>query len=133
MQNISLEVTNSLFKGLYLLFDHNALVLAYISGLIICGFISFLRPSRLAFLFTFSFAALAFGYEYDKHIIEPLRTQTLATVIPTPGTHQRAAKLIDLVLSNLLPVFFFIIGWSSLFITIIISIWPKKKESVTVP
>ncbi|OGY27488.1 MAG: hypothetical protein A3F33_03145 [Candidatus Woykebacteria bacterium RIFCSPHIGHO2_12_FULL_43_10] len=123
---MSEDLVSNLFNGLYLLFNHNSVVLAYFCGLVISALISLFRPSRLAFLFTLAFGVLAFGYEYDKHLIEPLREQTLATIAPTPGTHLKAARLISLFLSELLPVFLFILGWGLLFVGIFLATWKKK-------
>lgn len=125
---MSTDLSTNLLSGLYLLFDHNALVISYFLGLIICGIISFLRPSRLAFFLTFTFAVLTFGYEYDKHIIEPFRNQTLATIAPTPGTHIRAAKLINLLITEFLPIVLFVIGWGSLLASIVFILLRKPSS-----
>lgn len=124
---MSEDLISNLFNGLYLLFNHNSVVVAYFCGLVISMLVSFFRPSRLAFLFTLAFGVLTFGYEYDKHLIEPLREQTLATIAPTPGTHLKATKLINLVLSELLPVFLFILGWGLLISSVLVATWKRKN------
>lgn len=123
----TLDLIENLLNGLYLLFTHNGLLIAYFSGLVVSGIISFYRPSRLSFLFTLSFLVLTFSFEYDKHIINPLREQTLATLVPNPLTHRKFSKLINLILSELLPVFFFILGWVLLLLSIFLSVWTKSN------
>lgn len=130
---VASDLIENIVNGLYLLFNHNSVVLAYFFGLLVCAIISFLRPSRAAFAITASFAILVFSFEYDKHIIEPLRTQTLATIIPTQGTHLKATKIIDLFLSELLPVIFYLLGWGLLTTSIALTLWNRKGQVVMRP
>lgn len=125
---VTVDLIENLLNGLYLLFTHNGLLIAYFSGLVVSGIISFYRPSRLAFLFTASFIALTFSFEYDKHIINPLREQTLATLVPNPLTHRKISKIINLILSELLPIFFFILGWALLLISVCLSVWTESDS-----
>lgn len=131
MINLSPSLSESLLNGLYLFFNHNALVLAYFLGLIVCASASFRRPSRLALLFTFSFLILVVGFEYDKNLMEPLRNQTIATVAPAAGTHLKATKLVNLVLTDLLPVVLFVVGWGGLLTATVVSLFkaPHTKSS----
>lgn len=122
---MSPDLTDNLIHTLYLTFAHNYLLFAYLAGLIISLAIAIHKPSRFALLLVLGFAILAFSFEYDKHIAEGLRAQTLASLITGEG-HYRARKLIDLVIGELLPMFFYISGWGFIYLAIFLGGWHKR-------
>lgn len=104
---------------IYLLFSHNYIALAYFTGLIIGIFLAIYKPSRFATFVLLGFAILLFSFEYDKHVIEAFREQTIKSLITTQQ-HFKLQRLIDITISELLPIFFYIAGWAFLFIAIVV-------------
>ena len=109
------ELADSLLETVYSTFDHNKIVIAYFAAAFLAGFLVFKKPSRYHTLLLFGFAILAFTYEYEKHIIAPLRDQTLQAVAPDPNVHIRTQKYIDIFLSLLVPIGLYIFGWGLIF------------------
>ena len=125
------DIISNLISGLYLLFAHNGLVFIYVLGGLISLVLIFFRPRRLTVLYFLSFLTLAFGFEYDKHIIVPLREQTVMTVVTNPETHLFTQRLINLFISEFIPVLLFILGWGLLFLAILLSLTGKNRKAVT--
>lgn len=119
------DLTANLIHALYNLFTHNYILLAYLMGLLVSIAVAIKKPSRFALLLVLGFTVLAFSFEYDKHIAEGLRLQTLESVVAGQG-HDRAEKWINLVTSELLPVFFYVGGWVLVYLAILIGGWKKK-------
>lgn len=103
---------------MYLLFTHNQLAIAYFLGLALAVGLSVYRPSRFATFLLLGFAILLFQYEYDKHIITGLREQTMTSLI-TEQPHFRVQRMINLVISDLLPIGLFVIGWGCIYLSVI--------------
>src|SRR3989338_4771797 len=120
MINIAPDLRQNLIVVGYLFFSHNYIALAYFCGMILGIILSVYRPSRFATFILLGFGLLLFAYEYDKHIISGLREQTLKSLI-TVTPHYRLMRLVNLVLSDLLPVAFYILGWGMIFASIIIA------------
>lgn len=114
-------------NGLYSLIAHNSEVIVYVSGSLLSVIALFIKPTRLALLYLLGFGLLAFNFEYDKHLMLPLRAQTLATVAGSPSTHLYSQRLVSLFLTDLLPVIFFLTGWGILFVAITLSLLNKKN------
>lgn len=113
------NLSQGIIRTLYLTFSHNELVIAYVVGLAISALMAFKRPSRFYLLLLLGFAILAFNFEYDKHIIDALREQTLTSIVTDPGKHFKAQRLINLFITELMPVIFYIAGWGCIFMAII--------------
>jgi hypothetical protein len=111
------ELSQNIFVTFYLLFTHNYEAIVYLVGVIFAILLALYRPSRFATLILLGFAVLLFSFEYDKHIIEPLRNQTVASLI-TLTPHYKLRKMIDLVISVIVPVMLYVVGWASLFVAI---------------
>lgn len=114
------DLKQNLVVTAYLLFSHNSLVIAYFSGLILSILLSLWKPSRFTILLTIAFAILLFSYEYDKHIIAALREQTVNSLI-TITPHNRLRKMIDLFLSDLVPILLYILGWGAMYLAIVLA------------
>ena len=112
------DLRQNIIVTLYLLFTHNELAIAYFSGVLLAVWLSISRPSRFATFLLIGFALLLFQYEYDKHIITGLRDQTMTSLI-TEQPHLRVQRLINLVLSDLLPIGLFTAGWGCIYVAII--------------
>ncbi len=89
---------------------HNYWAILYFIGLIVSIGWSFFRPSRVATLAFVGFGLLLFSFEYTKHILEPLKEQTLNSVI-TMQEHHQARRILNLSMIKLIPKGSLIIGW----------------------
>lgn len=125
----SSELANSLIATIYSTFDHNKIVLAYFAAALLSAFLVFKKLTRFHVLLLFGFVILAFTYEYEKHIIAPLRDQTLQALTPDPNVHVKTQKYLDIFLSVLIPIGFYITGWGLVFWAMIIGGKNSQKNS----
>jgi hypothetical protein len=125
MQSLPPDLKENIIQSLYLIFTHNQIVIAYTAGAVLAGVLSFIRPNRFHLLLLFGFLILAFNYEYDKHIIEPFRNQTIQSIVGE-GNHVRARHYLDLFISEIIPIILYLLGWGLIFLSMIIG---GKKES----
>jgi len=123
MGTITPDLSQNLIHTAYLTFAHNYILLAYLSGLFIAVVMSLKKPSRYATLLILGFAVLAFSFEYDKHIIDGLREQTLNSLI-TVKQHYKVQKWTTVILTEIAPICLYIGGWVLIYIAMI----TKKKE-----
>ena len=122
------DIKQNMLNTIYLLFTHNHIAIAYFSGMIISIILSLYRPSRFTTLLFLGFLILLFSFEYDKHIIDGLRQQTLTSLI-TVQPHFKLTKIINLLISELLPILFYLIGWSLIFIAIVSASFKLGKKN----
>lgn len=122
------DLKQNFFTTIYLLFTHNYIAFAYFTGAILSVVLSLLRPSRFTIFMMLGFLILLFSFEYDKHIIEGLREQTINSLI-TINPHYRLSRIINVVISEILPVFFYILGWIFVYLGIIAGAFLKEKKS----
>ena len=127
MTNLPPDLTANLIHAIYAIFIHNYILLAYLLGLLISIVVAIKRPSRFALFFILGFAILAFSFEYDKHIVDGLRKQTLQSLI-TAKPHYRAQRWVNLIIGEVLPIFFYILGWILIYLAIL-SAGRRKKSN----
>lgn len=108
--DITAELRQNILVTMYLLFTHNYIAFAYLTGMITGIGLLIWRPSRFATFVFLGFLILLFSFEYDKHIIAGFREQTLQSLITTTP-HFKVQRVINLLISDLLPVVFYITGW----------------------
>lgn len=106
-----------IISNVYALFAHNYIAFAYFFGLLLAIGLSIYRPSRFTVFSLLGFAILLFSYEYDKHIIAPFRDQTIRSLSLTES-HYKISRLIDLVITNILPILFYVAGWFFIYLAI---------------
>ena len=121
------DLQQNIITTIYLFFSHNYIALVYIAGIVLGVGLSLWRPSRFATLVLIGFAVLLFSFEYDKHLIAPLRDQTIRSFI-TEKPHFRLQRIIDVTVSEIVPVGFYIAGWGCLFISIIFAARREGKK-----
>lgn len=129
------DLQQNIVTTAYLFFSHNYIALVYLAGVGLGIGLSLWRPSRFATLVLIGFAILLFSFEYDKHLIAPLRDQTIRSFI-SEKPHFKLQRIIDVTISEVLPVGFYILGWACLFTAVIFAARheshtsaPKKKAS----
>ena len=118
MGDIPPDLRQNIIVTIYLLFSHNYIAIAYFTGLVISIILAIYRPSRFTTFCFLGFGVLLFSYEYDKHIIAGLREQTIKSLI-TVTPHFKLQRMLDLVISDLFPVLFYVVGWAFLFLAVI--------------
>jgi hypothetical protein len=116
------DLIQNLIHAAYVTFDHNQIVVAYLAGFILATILSIWRPNRFSILLLVGFAILGFGFEYDKHLVGPLTRQTLQSIIDNPDAHVRTQKYVNLLLGEVFPVLFYLVGWGFIFAGMIIGV-----------
>lgn len=129
MPNITPDLSQNIISTLYLLFTHNYIVFMYFTGLILSVILSIKHPSRYATFLMIGFALLTFSFEYDKHIVDGLREQTLNSLI-TVNQHYTLQKYINIILGVLGPIVLYVVGWVFVFVALITRApnLPSSKE-----
>ncbi len=121
------DLQQNIFVTIYLLFTHNYIAFAYLAGLLIGIALSIWRPSRFSTFILLGFAILLFSFEYDKHIISGLRNQTLQSLI-TVKQHYKVQRIVTLVITEILPVFLYCLGWGMIYLSIIFAALKMHKK-----
>lgn len=121
------DLQQNIIITFYLLFSHNYEAFAYFVGIVIGIVLAFYRPSRFALLILLGFVILLFSFEYDKHIIVGLREQTLKSLITTTP-HFKVARVVNLLLSDIMPILLYVAGWGMVFLAIISAALKMKKH-----
>lgn len=130
MPDVSADLSQNIITTAYLFFSHNYIALVYLAGVVLGIGLSLWRPSRFATLVLIGFAILLFSFEYDKHLIAPLRDQTIRSFI-SEKPHFRLQRIIDVGISEVLPVGFYVLGWTCLFTAIIFAARHEGKRNTT--
>lgn len=112
-----MSLTDGVINTVFLTFLHNQDAIAFLIGALLSLVALLIKPSRYPVLLLIGFTTLLLGFEYNKHIIEPLQDQTL-TSLGLEGEGGSASTLVIRTFQKLLPIGFFIVGWGSIFIAI---------------
>ena len=126
MDQASPDLTYGIIHTIYATFIHNYILFAYLLGFLIALLMAFKKPSRYSLFLILGFAILAFSFEYDKHIIEGLREQTIQSLI-IEKPHYTVQKWVSVFIGEILPLFFYALGWLLIYIAIILE-GGKKDE-----
>lgn len=113
------DLQQNFINTIYAIFIHNYLVIAYVSGVVLSAILSLAKPTRYHIFLFFGFCLLVFAFEYNKHIAEPFYNQTLQSLI-TVKEHYKVRKLLDLLISELIPVASFTLGWGFIFVAMVL-------------
>jgi hypothetical protein len=119
------ELIQNSYYTIYFLLLHNFFAIIYFSGLILSTALSLYKPSRMATFLMIGFACLLFAFEYDKHIVEGLKEQTINSLI-TETPRYKLAQAISVMISKILPLLLKFLGWGSLAAAAYLKIKSKK-------
>jgi len=122
LMDLSPDLTQGLIHTVYSTFSHNQLVIAYLTGFILSSVLALWKPNRFTILFLLGFGVLGFGFEYEKHFVEPLIRQTIGAMIKNPNAHLRTQRYIRTFLGEILPIVFYVLGWALLYLGIILGV-----------
>ncbi len=130
---IAPDTQQNILYMIYFILLHNAEALFYASGIIITTLLALYKPKRGLIVIMWGFAILLFAFEYNKHILEPLRQQTIDSLI-TVRESWRIEHTINYVLTRVIPRGLPLLGWSliglGLFLDKIINILFLKKKPI---
>ncbi|MFH0773292.1 MAG: hypothetical protein V1922_03195 [bacterium] len=107
---ITPDLKQNILMTIYLTISDNFFAIVYAVGIIISAFLAIRKPSRYAVFMLLGFILLLFGFEYNKHILEGLKEQTINALI-TVQEHNKVRRIINIVLVKALPLLLPLFGW----------------------
>lgn len=107
---MSPDTQQNLFYTIFFIIQHNALALIYISAIVFVTGHALWKPNRGKILMLWGFIILLFTFEYSKHILEPLKEQTIQSLI-TERESVRIEFYITKFLTKIVPFGLPILGW----------------------
>jgi 4-hydroxybenzoate polyprenyltransferase len=118
---ITPDLRQNIFYTVYFSITHNFPALFYALGIVAAVALSIIKPSRKSVFLLLGFILLLLGFEYEKHIVEGLREQTINSLI-TIQEHNKVRRVINVLTLKALPLGLPLLGWvfvlSSLFLYI---------------
>ena len=108
---ITPELQQNIFYTVYFTLAHNFAAILYFGGSICFAVLAVWRPKRSFVLLLLGFMILLFGFEYQKHIEDSLRTQTLNSLI-TIQEHNQVRRVVNATFVKLIPWGLPLAGWS---------------------
>ena len=109
---INAELRQNIFYTVYFTVTHNLPVFIFGTGILCFALLSIAKPRRSYILLLLGFILLLFGFEYNKHILENLKEQTINALITTQE-HNLVRRIVNIVIVKALPLLFPLMGWSS--------------------
>ena len=117
------DLQQNVFYAVYFTVTHNLPVFVYGAGIGISAVMAIIKPKRSYVLFLLGFIILLFAFEYQKHILDGLKEQTINALI-TVQEHNLVRRVVNIILIKLLPLGMPVVGWS----LIILGIYLHKKK-----
>ena len=114
-QNIILTVLSTI--------GDNFTAFVYAAGILVSAFFAIKKPSRAFIFLLLGFILLLFGFEYQKHILEGLKDQTINALI-TVQEHNTVRRIVNIVLVKATPIFLPLSGW----IFVVVGIYLNRRE-----
>ena len=107
---ITPDLKQNIFYTVFFTITHNALALFYAIGILYAIIHSIIKPSRGSVILLLGFILLLFGFEYNKHILEGLREQTINALI-TVQEHNKIRRIINIITLKAIPFLTPVVGW----------------------
>jgi len=107
---ITPDLKQNLFYMIYFTVTHNAPVFIYGIGILYAIIHSIIKPSRGSVILLLGFILLLFGFEYNKHILDGLREQTINALI-TVQEHNKVRRIINIITLKAIPFLAPVLGW----------------------
>ena len=124
---MSPDLKQNIFYTVFFIFLHNFSAIFYFTGIVISSILLLIKPTRWKTLLLFGFIILLFAFEYKKHIVEPLKQQTLNSLI-TVRQHYKTERVVNIVLVKALPLLLPLSGWSLVIFGFLLMLRKGKKE-----
>lgn len=112
---ITPDLKQNIFYMMKFLIQHNFLALIYAIGIFGGIILSILKPSRKTIVLMLGFIVLLFSFEYNKHIVDSLREQTINSLI-TVQEHNTVRRIINILTLKLIPLGTPLLGWAMVFV-----------------
>ncbi len=129
---IAADTQQNILYTIYFLLLHNGFAILCAIGIMISILWAIIRPSRSAVFSLIGWALLLLGFEYSKHIVEPLIEQTKTSLITARESH-RLAWLVERILGKVVPVGLYASGVLSLMISGILLYYRVTKKTLPIP
>ncbi len=123
---ITPDLKQNIFYTVYFTVSHNFAAFIYLAGIIVSLIFALIKPTRKSIFFLLGFIILLFSFEYNKHILEGLREQTLNALI-TIQEHNKVRRIINVITLKALPVLLPITGWGLIGLATFLHFSKKKK------
>ena len=120
---ITPDLKQNILYTVYFTVIHNIPVFVYGTGILVAVIFAIIKPARSYIFFLLGFILLLFAYEYQKHILDGLKEQTINALI-TIQEHNKVRRIVNIVLIKLLPFFLPLIGW----VFVLLGVYLLKKE-----
>jgi hypothetical protein len=127
--SITPDLKHNILLTIYLTIADNFAAVLYAFGICISAFMAIRKPTRHAVFMLLGFILLLFGFEYNKHILEGLKEQTINALI-TVKEHYTVRRLINLILVKAMPILLPLGGW--LLVITGAAIFKKEKKTTKV-
>jgi len=108
---ITPDLKQNILLTIYLTVADNFFAVFYALGIVISALLAIRKPSRYAIFMLLGFILLLFGFEYQKHILEGLKEQTINALI-TVQEHNKVRRLVNIVLVKAAPILLPFFGWT---------------------
>ena len=123
------DVRQNLYYTLYFIVFHNFQAIVYATGIIIALLYALYRPSRATILLLLGFVILLFNFEYNKHIADALREQTLNSLV-TVRQSAIIPRLLNIILIKLPRYILPLLGWGLIIIAFFIGKKTRKNAHI---
>lgn len=107
---ITPDLKQNIFYTVYFTVSHNFAAFIYLTGIVVSLVFALIKPTRKSIFLLLGFIILLFSFEYNKHILEGLREQTLNALI-TIQEHNKVRRVINIITLKALPVLLPLTGW----------------------
>ncbi|MCX6730476.1 MAG: hypothetical protein NTZ55_01385, partial [Candidatus Roizmanbacteria bacterium] len=101
--SLSPDLKQNIFYTVYFTVTHNLPVFIYGIGIVAFALLAIIKPKRSYIFFLLGFIVLLFAFEYQKHILDGLKEQTINALI-TVQEHNTVRRLINIVLVKAAPI-----------------------------
>lgn len=127
MLPISADLKQNVFYMLLFLISHNAFAIFCVAGIIVGIILSIYKPSRTHVVLLLGFIVLLFAFEYIKHIVGPLREQTINSLV-TDKPHNTVTRIVNFSLLRALPLFLPLLGLAMVGSSVLHLVVRKSKK-----
>ena len=125
---ITPDLKQNILYTVYLTITHNMPVFVYGTGILVSVILALIKPSRSSVFFLLGFILLLFAYEYQKHILDGLKEQTINALI-TVQEHNKVRRIVNIILVKALPILLPLSGWTFIVAGIYLLRHERKKHS----
>jgi len=109
--SITPDLKQNIAYTVFFTVTHNLPVFIYGTGIAVFALLAILKPRRSFIFFLLGFIILLFSFEYEKHMLEGIKEQTINALI-TIQEHNTVRRIINIVLVKALPLLLPLSGWS---------------------